>query len=211
MKLKRIGLGLVALASILLASSVPASAGGMWQNWPGIGYSSYCAAIVGSSNVQAGTTSQGAGAVGSNGVYCAQTVPAGPTTFAGTEIVPVDIGPLGAVSGTPTQSAMVSLLQLGQGPMVDVTTVGTSQTIPNATPWYFLDGAQGSALTVTMPASAIEGQIQHVVCEAATVGTLTVAANTNQTLKGNPNAACTAGVGYAWRYQASNTTWYRIQ
>jgi hypothetical protein len=98
--------------------------------------------------------------------------------------------------------------------MIDLTTVATTQTIPVNTPFYFLDGAQGSALTVTMPATAVEGQIQRVVCEAATVGTLTVAANTSvvtQVVKGNPAAACVAGVGYAWRYQASNLTWYRFQ
>jgi len=208
-------LRVAALAAIVASIAIPVVswAGGVWQNWPGLGQSSYCAAIVGSSNVQAGTTGQGTGGssgIGANGVYCAQTVPAGPATFSGNEYAPFDIGPLGVTSGQPTNSAVVSIEQLGQGPMVDVTSPATA-TIPANTPWYFLDGAQGSAFTITMPATAVEGQIQRVVCEAATVGTLTVAANTNQTLKGNPSAACTAGVGYAWRYQASNTTWYRYQ
>lgn len=191
-----------------IASSA-AWAAGLWSTLPILGGSSYCAAIVGAGASQAGTTGQGAGSVGSGGTYCAQTVPAGPSTFAGTEVTAVDIFAPGTVSNTPTTSALVSLLQLGQGPMVDQTTVATA-TIPNATPFYFLDGAQGSAFTITMPASAVEGQIQRIVCTAATVGVLTVAANSGQTLKNNPNAACVAGVGYAWRYQASNSTWYRF-
>lgn len=142
---------------------------------------------------------------------CTQYVPAGPTVFAGTENTAFDVNAPGSLQQTGPATVGITLPQLGQGPMVDLTTVGTAQTVPANTPWYFLDGAQGSALTVTMPAAPTEGYLQHVVCEAATVGTLTVAANTGQTLKGNPNVACTAGVGYAWRYQASNTTWYRVQ
>jgi hypothetical protein len=204
------------LAFTLAMAPIAASAAGNWADWPGIGQTSYCAAIVGSSNVQGGQTGQGTGgaaAIGTNGVYCAQTVPAGPALFTGTEVLPLDLYSFGTVTGVPTTSALASIVQLGQGPMVDQTTVGTTQTIPNNTPFFFLDGAQSSGLTVTMPALAVEGQIQRVVCEAATVGTLTVAANTSvvtQVLKGNPNTACVAGVGYAWRYQGSNLTWYRF-
>ena len=212
MKLKLSLLGAAAFAALLACAPAPAYAGGWWSDWVGIGLPSYCASIVTGTGNLSGTTGTGQGTIGS---ICAQTVPAGPTTFAGTEYLPLDIYALGAnvQSGGPS-SAVVTIVQLGQGPMVDQTTVGTTQTIPANTPWFFLDGSQGSALTVTMPANAVEGQIQHVVCEAATVGTLTVAANTSvvtQVLKGNPNTACVAGVGYAWRYQASNLTWYRYQ
>lgn len=207
-------LRVAALAAIVASIAIPVVswAGGVWQNWPGLGQSSYCAAIVGSSNVQAGTTGQGTGGssgIGANGVYCAQTVPAGPATFSGNEFVPADIGPLGVTSGQPTNSVLLSVEQLGNGPMLDVTAPATA-TIAINTPWYFLDGAQGSAFTITMPAAPYEGYIQRIVCESATVGALTVAANTNQTLKGNPGAACVAGTTYSWRYQASNTTWYRF-
>ncbi len=196
----------------LALASVGVYAGGVYQTLPVIGGAAYCASTVTGATGLTGITGQGQATGGS---ICAQTVPAGPPTFAGTEVVPLDIYAPGTATfnGGP-QTALTSLVQLGQGPMVDLTTVGTSQTIPNNTPWYFLDGAQGSALTVTMPPNAVEGQIQRIVCEAATAGTLTVAANTTvvtQVLKGNPNTTCTAGVGYAWRFQASNLTWYRIQ
>lgn len=214
----RLLVGAAAFAAVSALSPAPASAGGLWPTIPGVGASSFCAAYVTGLGLP---TAQGPFGVvpgntqGSSVGICAQTVPAGPSVFAGTEYVPADIPAQGSTNTSgAAQTAAVSLLQLGQGPMVDLTTVATANTIPLNTPWYFLDGAQGSALTVTMPATAIEGQIQHIVCEAATVGTMTVAANTSvvtQVLKGNPNAACVAGVGYAWRYQASNLTWYRIQ
>lgn len=199
---------LIGALAALVCGAVGAIAGGSFSTLPQIGGASYCATTLTGAGALSGITGTGQSTVGS---ICAQTVPAGPTTFAGTEYFPVDIYGLGSSvqSGGP-QTAVVSLLQLGVGPMIDLTTVGTAQTIPNATPNYFLDGAQGSALTVTMPSAPVEGQIQSVVCEAATVGVLTVAANSGQTLKVNPNAACVAGVGYRWRYQASNTTWYRM-
>jgi hypothetical protein len=180
-------------AFVLIGGSMAYGAGG-WFGLPQIGGPSYCISQ---------TTPGGPGTT----PVCTSTAPAGPTAFTGTEMVPTDI--TGNVATTPA-TAYTALVQLGQGPMIDLTTVGTAQTIPNATPFYFLDGAQASALTVTMPPNPVEGQIQNVVCESATVGALTVAANTGQTLKGNPAAACVAGVGYRWRYQLSTTTWYRF-
>lgn len=207
-------LRVAALAALVcLMAPIAVWAYGSFSTLPGIGGAAYCVSTVSGVVLPA---SQGAYAIlpgstqGTGQGICAQTVPAGPPTFAGTEYAPFDVGPLGANAATPPATAAITIMQLGQGPMVDVTSPATA-TIAANTSWYFLDGAQGSAFTITMPAAPYEGYIQHVVCEAATVGVLTVAANTNQTLKANPAAACVAGVGYAWRYQASNTTWYRIQ
>jgi hypothetical protein len=213
-RMKKLRLAVLAGLALLAAPLAPAQAAGVWETWVGIGASAYCASTVTGVTLPVAQNAYGVvpGSTQGTGMsLCGQTVPPGPLVFAGTEYIPADIGPLGSTgNGGGASSAVVSLLQLGQGPMIDLTTVGTAQTIPNGTPFYFLDGAQAAALTVTMPAAAVEGQIQHVTCEAATVGALTVAANTGQTVKGNPAAACTAGVGYNWRYQASNTTWYRF-
>lgn len=188
MKLTRLKAGLLAAALLTVGSGL-ALANGMFFNLPTLGGAAYCALYAG------------------DGVTCEGYVPAGPTTFSGKELVPADTQ---LANGNQPQTVRIPIEALGNGPLLDVTTVGTTQTIPANTPFYMLDGAQGSALTVTMPAAPTDGYIQHVVCTAATVGTLTVAANTNQTLKNNPNAACVAGVGYAWRYQASSTTWFRF-
>lgn len=181
------------LASVVGAVGV-AGATGLFPGFPFVGGASYCNSLT-------------------NGV-CSSTVPAGPGVFVGTENVPFDTNAPGSALQSAPSTVSVTLPQLGQGPMVDQTTVGTSQTIPNNTPWFFLDGAQGSAFTVTFPPNPVEGQIQRIICEAATVGTMTATANTTvvtQVVKLPVAAACVAGVGYVWRYQASNLTWYRVQ
>lgn len=200
MKLIRNGLlaGAVVVAGILTAH-----AAGLWSNFPQIGGSSFCTSYNSNSPSVGGVTGQtGVGT-------CVQTVPAGPPTFAGTEYAPFDIGPLGGSSNVVPNTAVVSIVQLGQGQYLDVTSP-TTATIPNNTPFYLIDGTQGSAYTITMPAAPVEGQIQRVTCETATVGALTVAANTGQSLKNNPSTACVAGTSYAWRWMATNTTWYRF-
>lgn len=190
MKLKAILAG----AALCVVGALAALAGGMFQTLPIVGGAQYCVNTVTTSTGQA----------------CTQYAPAGPATYAGTEVAPMDVMTPGTQGvGAQPQTVAVPILALGQGPMLDVTSPATA-TIPANTPFYILDGSQGSAFTITMPAAPVEGQFQWVVCEAATVGTLTVAANTGQTLKANPNAACVAGTTYRWRYQASNTTWYKV-
>lgn len=106
----RVGL-LAALA--LMVGPIAVLAAGNWSNWPVVGGSSYCSAVVGSSNVQGGQTGQGTGgvsAVGTNGVVCAQTVPQGPA-FSGEEMIPADVG--GINGGTPTQSAVIPASLIG--------------------------------------------------------------------------------------------------
>lgn len=194
--------GMIVLA-LLACLSTAVLAAGSFSDLPQIGGPSYCASYNANSPSVTGQTGQtGVGT-------CVQTVPAGPTVFAGTEYAPFDIGPLGGSVATSPTTGVVGIVQLGQGPYLDVTSPATA-TIPNNTPFYFLDGTQGSAFTITMPSAPLEGQIQHVVCESATTGALTVAANTNQTLKNNPDAACAVGVDYTWRYVAANSTWYRF-
>lgn len=193
-----------------LALAVGAHAGGMYQTLPMIGGASYCASTVTGTGGLSGTTGQGQGTVGS---VCAQTVPAGPAVIAGTEVVPADIyAPGTQTSNGGPSTALFDIQQLGQGLLLDVASPATA-TIPANTTFYSLDGAQASAFTITMPAVAVDGQFQEVICQAATVGALTVAANTTvvtQVLKGNPAAACVAGTAYRWRYNAANLTWYRV-
>src|SRR6185437_7305425 len=151
--------GLLAGAAALVALPLAAYAGGSWQTLPVIGGASYCASTVtGAGNLVGGNGQAQSGSI------CGQTVPAGPATFTGSEVVPMDLNAPGTTSGAPVNSALVNIQQLGQGALLDVTTVNTTQTIPAGVTFYALDGAQGSALTVTMPAVAIDGQIQKVIC-----------------------------------------------
>jgi hypothetical protein len=199
--------GLTAIASLAVAD-------GIYQGLPQIGLGSYCQSTVSGVTLPA---SQGAYAIvpgstqGTGAGICAQTVPAGPTTFTGNEHFAVDVNALGAASnGAPPATALVTLSQLGAGAYLDLTTV-TSSTIPNNTPFYFIDGADSNPLGITLPANPLDGQIQHVSCATATVGTLLVLPNVGQSIKPTPtpNVACVAGTGYAFRYVAANTTWYK--
>jgi len=64
---------------------------------------------------------------------------------------------------------------------------------------------------MTMPPAPVEGQIQKIICEHSTSGTMYIAANTGQTVNGaGALAACTVYTAYSYRYVAANTTWYRF-
>jgi hypothetical protein len=202
MKLSRL-----AVAAILAVGGIStvAWAAGTWSTLPIVGGSSFCAGNVGASSAVGGITGQGAGSTVCDG----PTVPAGPTTSTGLELIPADTQ---IANGGQPQTVVLPSSIFALGARSDVTSPATA-TIPANTPYYFLDGAQAGAFTITMPptSSVVDGYIQRIFCTSATVGVLTVAANTSQTLKNNPNAACTAGVGYAWIFNAANATWFRYQ
>lgn len=177
----------IAIATIAVFALAGGAIAQNWGNFPVIGGASY--------------------SCGSTNAVSTCTVPAGPVDFTGIETIPIDTN---IASGGNPQSAKVKATALGQG-LVSVVTSPASATVAANTPIYVLNGAQGSAFTITMPAAPNGGDIQRVICQAATVGALSVAANTGQTLLNNPSTTCVAGVGYAWLYHATNTTWYRIQ
>jgi hypothetical protein len=133
-------------------------------------------------------------------------VPAGPPTFSGTEIVPVDLYTpgTGVQAGGPS-TATTTLLQLGQGPIVDSTSASATLTIPNGTSFFVLDTGTAATVAVTLPGGAVEGQEVHLLCGAAVATALSVVGNTNptQTIKGASPATCTAGQGFAWRFSAA--------
>ena len=87
------------LAGALLALGIgmPAvlEAAGMFTTWPVIGGPSFCA-----SNV-----------TGSTGQICGQTVPAGPNSLSGSELIPLDVN--SGNTGAPQQSAVVPSGMLG--------------------------------------------------------------------------------------------------
>lgn len=176
------------LIALTLTTVSGVAIAGMWNTqFPQMGGASYCGTTVNNS--------------------CTSTIPAGPSDFSGNETLPMDTG---LAQGQNPQTVKVRSEAFGQGALSKVTSPATA-TIPDNTPLYVLSGAQGSAFTITMPASPSGGDIQRIICDAATVGTMTVAANTGQTLRNNPNVACTAGVGYSWVYNKTATTWYRLQ
>lgn len=217
MKLTRLA-GLLAVA--LTVGSGAANAAGNYSTYPIIGYPAFCDSIVtgsGGFTVPQGNTG-GGGVTGqgqaSSTAVCAQTIPAGPPTFSGLELLPLDTGLPG---GASPQSATVNVNQLGQGVVVDSVASGAALTIPANSQFFVLDTGTAATVAVTMPAVAEEGQIQHLLCAAAVGTALSVVANTGQTIKGASPTTCTAGQGFAWRFVASANgiivanSWLRIQ
>ncbi len=187
--LKRIALSAVAI----IACASLAAFGQMWMPFPILGGSSFCASTVNNS--------------------CTLTIPAGPTDWTGKETIPTDTNntpPPSQQYAGGVQTVKAPAVAFGAGALVVVASPVTA-TIPGGTPYYVLSGAQGSAFTITMPATPVGGHVQRILCDASTVGALTVAANTGQTLKNNPNTGCVAGVGYSWVYNQTATTWYRFE
>ncbi len=206
--MRRLRLAAVVGAFLALIASPVAYAAGLWWGLPLFGTAAYC---TGYSQYPTAATVPGTQA---GGAVCNSTAPAGPLLFSGTETFPTDVYGAAAPSAqTNTAPSVVNmpLVTLGQGPYVVNIAPTTTQTIPNNTPWYIIQGGDASGWTVVMPSAPIEGQIQRIVCGFTTAGTLTVAANTSQTVVGNPNAVCTVGTaGFAFRYVAASTTWYRF-
>lgn len=96
-----------------------------------------------------------------------------------------------------------------QGYSQQAPTTGFTITIGNNAGSLILDPAGTlSTGTINMPATPIDGQIVRV-CSTQTVTTLTVGGN-GHTIKNAPTTIA-AGTGFAYQYDNSNTTWYKIQ
>jgi hypothetical protein len=88
-------------------------------------------------------------------------------------------------------------------------TTGFTITIGNNIPGLLLNPAGTLATgTITMPATPIDGQIVRV-STSQTVSTLTVSANSGQSILGAPTTI-TSSSPFSYQYNLSGTTWYRI-
>jgi hypothetical protein len=201
--------GMIAAFGLMAVVAAPmAWAAGLWSTLPIVGGASFCASTVTGAGGLGGITGQGQASTGS---ICAQTVPAGPATLTGAELFPADTG-LGNNGNVPA-TAVVTTCQLGGGSLTVLSpAAGNTGTlvIPNQTCFYVIDGAGTiSAFTYTMPANPLDGQILRISSKVA-VSTLTLQANTGQTLLGAPTSASANSAVGAWIYRAANTTWYRV-
>lgn len=92
---------------------------------------------------------------------------------------------------------------------LQVPTTGFSITIANNISTLLLNPAGTLATgTITMPATPIDGQIVQV-SSSQIVSSLTVSANSGQTILGAPTSIAPTG-GFRYIYNLSGTTWYRI-
>jgi hypothetical protein len=182
-------------AAILAAFAIPAAyAAGLFPNLPIVGGGSY--------NAGSGVT-----------------VPAGPSTLTGNELIPADTE---AAGGVTPQTVFITPCQLSAGAVNAVVPLtGFTVTIPNNACVELLVPAGTLATgTVTMPAAPLDGQIVRLA-SSATVTALTVSPNTGQTMVPPiPTAitvSATVAYGYAWVFKAAAigaqpaNSWYRLQ
>ncbi len=208
-RLKGVAVGCVALA----IASTALFAAGNYSTYPIIEGSSFCVSTIGV-NGQAGNTGQGGGAAGTNGAYCAQTVPAGPPAVTGSELVPADTGLAG---GAPPQTVVLQMANLNALPIAVTPIVSQTVTVvpvTNLTGGVILTSTGTmTKVTVNTPAAPIDGQ-QFAVSANQTVTTFSVSAANGQTLSNGPTvltSSTTAPFGYRWLWNAASTTWLRLQ
>jgi hypothetical protein len=91
---------------------------------------------------------------------------------------------------------------------VIVDSTGANAQLPNNIAAYILEPAGPvAAITLTLPATPYNGQVQEI-CTTQTITTLTIAAA--QTLADAFAAALNAGQGLRYRYNLALATWFRI-
>jgi len=185
--------GLLALAGV--AYSQATVTGGFWPNWPIVGGASYsCGSVNNVSNC---------------------TVPAGPTATTGNETIPANSGQAG---GTQPQNVLLSLASLGSLPItvVPVTTAPAGISASNISGGVlYTSAATITSANITLPAAPIDGQ-RYDVSANRTITTLNVTAGGTASMGGNTaptvlTASTTGPQGYRFRYNAADTSWYRMQ
>lgn len=182
-----------ALASSFVASA--ASADGLFPGLPIEGGASYCASF----NV--------------TGAQCGTTAPAGVASPTGTEYIPSDLYGLSQTTnsqGLPQTNGIAASALGGFGPMV-VTTTDAAATIANNTPNYIVNVAVTTGHAVTLPATPQPWQLQRISFTVAPTNSVSISANTNQTLVPASVSSGTAVAGFAFIWNPTNSTWYRVQ
>lgn len=194
--MKKLKLLVAAFAVIAFGSYAFSQGSGFWPNWPLVGSGSYCVTTV-------------------NGT-CTATVPAGPSVVSGNETIPANYG--AQSNSTTPNNILIGLASLNALPVLVVAVTlppsGISATNISGGVLYTSATTITSA-NITLPAGPIDGQ-QYRVSANRTITTLTVAAGGTASIGGNTNptvltASTTAPQGYTFRYNAADTSWYRMQ
>lgn len=196
MKLTRIS-GLVAVA---LASAISlAYAAGYFPGFPIVGGASYCAGY----------------STGTAGQVCVTTAPAGPTATTGNELIPADTQ---LSQGQAPQTVYLPLRALRAAPLTYTLCAAAacgSVTVGNNSGGILFDYSTTiDSATVVTPASPMDGQ-RFEIAAPYTITSLTVTANTGQTLAVTTptvlTASTTVSQGYAFQYVASTAKWYKVR
>lgn len=185
----------ISLAIFALLVTGFAMAGMYNTTFPIIGGSSYCGSTVNAT--------------------CVTTIVAGPTAVTGSELVLADTG---LASGQNPQTALLSMRALQAAPITYYLCTAAacgSNTIGNNSGGILLDYTTTiTSATVVTPASPMDGQ-RFKIASPYTITSLTVTANTGQTLSVTTPTVLTASTttpqGYEFTYVSSTAKWYRVQ
>lgn len=217
---------LAAAAAVAVAGSLAWGAG-IFQTYPIIGGSSYCASTVLQGSVQGSITGQGGGPASAGTVtgttICAQTVPAGPPALTGNEVFPVDLYTPGTqqYAGVATADLPVTALGAGYG-TTQVITTNAALAVANGVSLLISNQAAATLGTLTLPPAPMQGQrfcISNAGSGALTLGTIQVGTSGQSIVQGaaptnlaveTANTVAAASPMVCWSYNVSNTSWYRV-
>jgi hypothetical protein len=220
MKLTRRLSGLLAVA-LTAGIATAAYAAGNWSTLPIVGSASFCASTVSGVQLPAGQGSYGVvpgSTQGSGQSICGQTVPAGPAALTGSELIPMDTG---LANGAPPQTVVAPSNLFASGAM-QVVTGTASVTIANGISSLVSNQSTATIAAITLPSAPMNNQVVRISNAGSGVLTITaINANTGQSIvqgaapatlaiqTNNSDAAAASSIAY--QYQASNSTWYRLE
>lgn len=177
-----------------------AYAAGLWDTFPVIGQAAQCSST----------------STGVSGQVCTTTTPAGPSIVTGNETVPADTNLQQGLNPATVQIPMASfnalpLAYVALGPTASALTT-TATSIQGG---FIITAAATLTPTIgiVLPPSPIDGQ-QFRLTANQTINTLNIVGSGSATVSNTPvslTPSTTAPFGYAFRYRASNTNWYRTQ
>lgn len=199
MRLKRFLLAVVAL----IATAGAVAIAQQFPNLPTLSGPSYCAGF----------------STGPTGQVCSVTVPAGPTSVTGNETIPGDTN---APGGQQPQTVKIPITVFGGGATQVVTTNANVALADGVSTLISNQGAATIAL-INLPINPKDGQTVRIVNAGSGVLTLTSiavgvgsgdtivqgAAPASLAIQTN-NAVAAAASSVAYRFNAANSTWYRL-
>ena len=213
-RMKTLGLAAVVATSLVTV----AYASGIFQGYPIVGSASFC----GSTNSQS-TSNTVPGTIPSGN--CTTTVPTGPTTLTGLEVLPMDTGVANG-GGAATVLLPSQSLGTGFGGTTVNTTTGTGQAIVVAdgiSTYIYAGAGTATFASFKLPPNPMQNQKLCLVDAGTGILTTTsiVVGTTGQTIVGTAvtsipvqTAVGTAGTvtlsTNCWQYTSASKIWYRV-
>lgn len=187
----------ISLLALTASVGLVFAQGGAFPNYPIQGGAAYCSSTT--NNV------------------CTNTVPAGPTTVTGHEMLPADTG---NSSGAGPANVLFPAQILGTLPITWVNVTTSAPTPVSASNiqggiFYIISAGAITSAQITLPINAYDQQ-QFLLSANHTITTLTVTAPAGDTMGASAaptvlTATTTAAFGYKWIYHKATKVWQRFQ